>query len=41
VKATRPRHPIQLGHIQETMLIPLYARAAECRRKNPILRANP
>ena len=31
------KEPIRLGQVQETMLIPLYARAVESRRKNPIL----
>ena len=29
--------PVQLGIVQETLLVPLYARALECRRKRPIL----
>ena len=32
------RIPIQLGRVQETALIPLYARALESRRKTPILK---
>ncbi|MBZ5624741.1 MAG: class I SAM-dependent methyltransferase [Acidobacteriia bacterium] len=31
------RQSIQLGQVQETLLIPLYARAIESRRKRPIL----
>jgi O-methyltransferase involved in polyketide biosynthesis len=31
------RQPIQLGRVQETALVPLYARALESRRKRPIL----
>jgi O-methyltransferase involved in polyketide biosynthesis len=32
------RQRVQLGQVQETMLVPLYARAVETRRKHPILR---
>jgi O-methyltransferase involved in polyketide biosynthesis len=32
------RQSIQLGQVQETMLVPLYARAVETLRKHPILR---
>jgi O-methyltransferase involved in polyketide biosynthesis len=31
------RQPVQLGRVQETALVPLYARALESRRKRPIL----
>jgi O-methyltransferase involved in polyketide biosynthesis len=31
------RRSIQLGHVQETALVPLYARALESRRRRPIL----
>jgi len=31
------KEPVQLGQIQETLLIPLYARALESRRKRPVL----
>jgi O-methyltransferase involved in polyketide biosynthesis len=31
------RQPVQLGRVQETALVPLYARAKESRRKRPIL----
>ncbi len=33
-----PKQAVQLGQIQETMLVPLYLRAVEARRKRPILR---
>jgi O-methyltransferase involved in polyketide biosynthesis len=31
------KQPIRLGPTQETLLVPLFARAEECRRKRPIL----
>jgi O-methyltransferase involved in polyketide biosynthesis len=35
--AMTSKHSIRLGQVQETLLFPLYARAAETRRKHPIL----
>ena len=32
-----PKRSVQLGKVQETLLVPLYARAIESRRKRPIL----
>ena len=32
------KEKIRLGEVQETLLVPLYARAMESRRKRPILR---
>ncbi|MFC5219901.1 class I SAM-dependent methyltransferase [Streptomyces coerulescens] len=34
---TQPKRPPELGDVQETLLIPLYARAAETRKRNGML----
>lgn len=32
------RQPLQIGEVQETLLIPLYGRAVESRKRKPLLR---